>query len=204
VKRWPWRRRREGQPSPPPPQGGDETASDPAKVFGALERHGVDYLTIGGVAVQAHGHVRTTADVDVLIENSPENLERAAKALRELGAQLRGVDAELLGIDPRYAETLRDGANFALTTTAGRLDVWTDASELKGARPYAEMRGRAVEATALGLHIPVVALDDLIAMKSAAARPQDLDDIAALTDPLDRPPPGRPPGWGDPSPGSRA
>jgi hypothetical protein len=186
VKLWPWRRRREEPlPHDEAPEPADEGASDPAKIFATLERHGVEYLTIGGIAVQAHGHVRTTADVDLLVENSTDNLVRAANALRELRAQLHGVDAELLGIDPGYAETLRDGANFALVTAAGRLDIWTDASELKGARPYSEMRQRAVEATALGLHIPVVALDDLIAMKSAAGRPQDLDDIAALTDPLD-------------------
>jgi hypothetical protein len=189
VKRWPWRRSRHEEPPP----AERENASDPARIFATLERHNVDYLTIGGVAVQAHGHVRTTADVDIVIENSTENLARVAGALRELGAQLHGVDAELLGIDPRYAETLRDGVNFALTTTAGRLDLWTDASELKGARPYPEMRQRAVEATALGHRILVVGLDDLIAMKAAAGRPQDLDDVAALTDPLEGRGPDLPP-----------
>ncbi|MCW3018205.1 MAG: hypothetical protein JWN10_513, partial [Solirubrobacterales bacterium] len=51
--------RRSPEPSGPP----DDASSDPVEVFRALNGHHVDYLIIGGVAVQAYGHVRTTQDV---------------------------------------------------------------------------------------------------------------------------------------------
>jgi hypothetical protein len=159
----------------------DDAPTDPVEVFRALNSHGVDYLIIGGVAVQAYGHVRTTQDVDVLVAPDMRNLERLAAALKQLGARLKGVDAHLLGIDPTNATHLRDGANFGLATRAGGLDVWTDAAELKGARPWTELRERAVTAEVEGQSLRFVDRDDLIRMKLAAGRERDLRDIAALT-----------------------
>jgi hypothetical protein len=159
----------------------DDTPSDPVEVFRVLNGHRVDYLIIGGVAVQAYGHVRTTQDVDVIVAPDVGNLERLAAALKQLHARLKGVDAHLLGIDPTDVAQLRDGANFGLATRAGGLDVWTDAAELKGARTWAQMRERAVTAEVGGQSLCFVGRDDLIRMKLAAGREQDLRDIAALT-----------------------
>jgi predicted nucleotidyltransferase len=72
----------------------------------------------------------------------------------------------------RVAETLRDlngGLNFF--------------NEVPGGVPYAELRERALVVELAGLTIRVAGRDDLIRMKQAAGRPQDLDDIAALTRP---------------------
>jgi hypothetical protein len=159
----------------------DDVPTDPVEVFRVLNSHAVDYLIIGGVAVQAYGHVRTTQDVDVIVAPDARNLERLAAALKELRARLKGVDAHLLGIDPTNALHLRDGANFGLATRAGGLDVWTDAAELKGARPWMQMRERAVTAQVGELPLRFVHRDDLIRMKLAAGREKDLQDIAALT-----------------------
>jgi hypothetical protein len=159
----------------------DDAPTDPVEIFRVLNGHAVDYLIIGGVAVQAYGHVRTTQDVDVIVAPDARNLERLAAALKELRARLKGVDAHLLGIDPTNALHLRDGANFGLATRAGGLDVWTDAAELKGARPWVQMRERAVTAEVGELLLRFVHRDDLIRMKLAAGREKDLQDIAALT-----------------------
>jgi hypothetical protein len=164
-----------------PPQPSDATPTDPVAVFYALNAHGVDYLIIGGVAVQAYGHVRTTQDVDVVVAPDIENLERLAAALEQLRARLNGVDAHLLDVDLRDAEQLRDGANFGLTTTAGGLDVWTDATELRGARTWEQMRSQAVTAEVEGQTLHFVHRDDLIRLKLAAGREKDLQDVAALT-----------------------
>ncbi len=52
---------------------------DPARVFATLDRHGVDYLTIGAFAVIAHGYVRATADIDLVARQDRDNLERLAR-----------------------------------------------------------------------------------------------------------------------------
>jgi len=159
-------------------------------VYEALAAHGVEYVTIGGVAVQAYGHPRTTQDIDILADPSPENLERLAAALRNLDARLCGVDADLLGIDPGNPRDLASGANFTLSTRGGELDVWTDPTTLPGARSWADLRAAAVDVhTPDGGLVRVVGRDDLIRLKQAAAalehrpeakRRQDLDDIAVL------------------------
>jgi hypothetical protein len=185
-------RRRRAPGEPPVP---DDVPTNPIEVFRALARHDVEYLTIGGVAVQAHGHQRTTRDVDLVVNPDPDNLARLGEALRELRARIGGVDGHLLGIDPTDAHALAEGANFLLATSAGPLDVWTDPAELAGAAPFEEMRARAQEAVVHDVPIPIAGRDDLIAMKRASApnrasdakREQDLNDIAVLAM-LDRPP----------------
>jgi hypothetical protein len=54
-----------------------------------LDRHGVEYLIVGGIAARAHGARRETQDLDCLIRRSKANLARAAHALLELHARLR-------------------------------------------------------------------------------------------------------------------
>jgi hypothetical protein len=46
-----------------------------------LERAGVRYLVVGGVAVVLHGYLRTTLDLDLVIQLEPDNLDRALTAL---------------------------------------------------------------------------------------------------------------------------
>lgn len=54
--------------------------------------------------------------------------------------------------------------------------------EPKGARPFSEMRERALVVQLDGSEVAIVSLDDLIRMKRAAGRPADLEDIATLTE----------------------
>ena len=155
---------------------------DPARVFATLDRHGVDYLTIGAFAVIAHGYVRATADIDLIARQDRDNLERLAAAFAELQARLRGVEADLLDIDPTNPDTLANGASFTLDTDAGPVDYLND---VPGAGDYADLRARSIETRAAGAVVRVVGLDDLIRMKRASARPQDLRDIANLSPPED-------------------
>ncbi len=80
-------------------------------------------MLIGGVAVQAYVHVRTTLDLDVIAAWTAENLRRLAGALPELGARRRGVDAEPLGIDVTDPRQLYEGGSFLMRTRHGDLDL---------------------------------------------------------------------------------
>lgn len=151
---------------------------DPRHIFECLARHDVAYVVIGGIAVIAHGHTRNTRDVDLVPSPKARNFARLAAALRELGARLSGTDAHLLDIDVYDPKTLGNGASFTLETDAGGLDVF---AEVPGAPPYADLDARAMAVDLGGLEIRIAGLDDLIRMKQASGRPQDLGDIAALT-----------------------
>lgn len=150
-------------------------ALDLRELFATLARHTVDYTVVGGVAVQVHGHRRTTKDLDVIAAPDDPNLERLADALIELEA----VPRDMPGAGSPTLEQLRAAAIVPpLTTRHGELHILRD---VPGARTYRELRAAALVIEFDGIALAIAALDDLIAMKRASARPSDLRDIAALT-----------------------
>lgn len=157
-----------------------ERSFSPGEIFAALHRHGVDYVTIGGVAANAHGSRRLTLDVDIIPAPEESNYERLATALDELGAPATAIDSEFRSLDPRDTSDLARATVLQLATDAGDLDVLNGTD---GAPPYEELRDRSVEVEVRGTPVRIAALDDVISMKRAAGRPQDLRDIADLTGP---------------------
>lgn len=160
-----------------------EPAGRPLDIGGllaVLARHGVDYVVIGGVATQAHGHRRTTMDLDVMPDPDSENLIRLAAALAELEAQPVEADfgeAEIPVSDP---ERLAIAAIVPpLLTRHGQIHIL---KEPKGARAFEELRKAALVVPLAGVDVAIVSIDDLIRMKRAAGRPIDIEDIAALTE----------------------
>jgi hypothetical protein len=150
---------------------------DAERILRTLAQHDVDYVLIGGLAVQTYGHVRTTNDADLIPAPRPENLERLAAALRSLGARVLNPGQENLEID---AGMLPRASIWQFSTRDGGIDVM---HEVPGGRPYDELSARALHVQLGDIDVPVVDLDDLIQMKLARSRPVDLADVAALTDP---------------------
>lgn len=157
----------------------------PADLLTTLVDGGVDFLIVGGVAVQAHGHPRTTKDLDILVRRDPENYKRLAAVLDELGAAPTAEELTgFLTLDPRDPVGLARAGMLAVTTPAGRLDVLNRA---KGADEFDALRSRAIDLDFRGRTVSAVGLDDLLSMKRAAGREQDRRDIAALTQLHDSP-----------------
>jgi hypothetical protein len=155
---------------------GGETPLDAERILGVLGEHGVDYVIVGGLAVQTHGHVRTTVDIDIYPCADPKNLARLADALNELDAESLNPGSEGLKID---AKTPPRATLWQFETRHGAIDVLFDAP---GTPPYDQLRARALEITLGELKLAVAGRDDLISMKRASARPVDLEDLAALTE----------------------
>jgi hypothetical protein len=156
---------------------GPETPLDAERILQALAEHKVDYVLIGGLAVQTHGHVRTTNDADLIPAPDPANLERLAATLRSLGARVLNPGEEDTEIN---AKMLPRSTIWQFATRDGGIDVM---HEVPGGRSFAELSKGALHAQLGDLDVPVVGLDDLIQMKLARGRPVDLADVAALTDP---------------------
>src|SRR5205085_2350612 len=115
-----------------------------------------------------------TKDLDIVYATNAANLERLGRVLVELGARLRGF--EDLPFVPD-AHTLRRAQILTLVTPLGSLDLLVDPD---GSARYEEMRERALTVDLDGIEIRVVALEDLLSMKRAARRPQDVADVDAL------------------------
>lgn len=150
-------------------------------LFNALDRHHVDYLLIGGLAVSLHGVERATMDVDITVAMAPDNLAHLIETARELRlTPVLPVPLEALGDLEllRQWHTERNLEAFALRTPdiAG---VTVDVLLF----PPVEFSGMSQRATLFDVAstaIRVVAIDDLIALKQAVGRPIDLSDIEHL------------------------
>jgi predicted nucleotidyltransferase len=154
-----------------------DTPLDAERILRALAEHQVRYVLIGGLAVQTHGHVRTTNDADLIPAPDPANLERLAAALRALDARVLNEGHEDTVIE---AGMLPRATIWQLTSRDGGIDVM---HEVPGGDPYEDLSERAMHVRLGDVDVPVVDLDDLIRMKLARGRPVDLADVAALTDP---------------------
>lgn len=149
---------------------------DARKLFAALARHEVEYVTIGGIAIQAHGGLRVTQDLDIGIATSADNLEHLAAALADLDARVLGPDGQRSESVPTAA-LLGSSDQWHLVTDHGRLDVVAFAAHLGS---FDEIRARA-HPTPLGdLTVPIASREDLLKMKRAAGRPQDQADVKLL------------------------
>ncbi len=159
---------------PSPGAGGARRALDPRALLGVLAAHRVEFVVIGGFSLAAHGYVRATKDIDIVPAPSRANLDRLAAALRDLQAEveLGDISPEDLGLRPDE-EGLRAGGNWVLQTRHGRLDVMQD---VPGTRGYEELQAGAVTVDG----ILYAGYEQLIAMKVASGRDEDLRDIGAL------------------------
>jgi predicted nucleotidyltransferase len=144
-------------------------------LLGRLATAEVDFVVVGGVAVAFQGYGRATKDLDITYAIEHENLCRLGEVLVGLHAKLRGIAEEVPFVPDE--RTLARTRLLTLDTDEGGLDLLADPP---GAPPYATMRDRADRVDLDGIVVAVAALDDLLAMKRAAGRPQDLADIDAL------------------------
>ncbi len=152
-------------------------------IVAALNAAQVRYLIAGGLAVVAHGHVRFTADIDLVLSLEPENVTRAVSALGGLGYRPRvPVPFDALADPEQRAVWARERAMtvfsvYSAEHPATEVDIFVQAP-LDFEAAYAARRLMTV---APGVTATFVGLSDLLQMKREAGRPQDLMDIDALT-----------------------
>lgn len=136
------------------------------EVVAVLNKHGVDFMLIGGFAVVYHGHVRATEDLDLFIRRSEENAKKAVAALKELSRGELDLSADvftagkgvLIGEVPLRVDILSriEGVDFEQAWPRSRTDLFGAAT------------------------VHYISREDLIANKRATGRPQDLDDAREL------------------------
>jgi hypothetical protein len=140
-----------------------------------LTEAGVDFVVVGGVAVILQAAPRLTRDLDICYATTSENLEQLGRVLIQIGATLRDVEE-----DPPFvpdARTLRKTEMLTLSTREGNLNLLVRPA---GSPTYERLRSRADRMDIDGLPVAVAAVTDLIEMKRAAGRPQDLVDLELL------------------------
>jgi hypothetical protein len=142
----------------------------PQEVFAALQRHGVRYVLVGGLAATLRGAPHVTTDADIVPEIGRENLERLSAALSELNARIR-VAGEPEGIPFDHSgESLSRVQIWNLVTDRGNLDITFVPS---GTRGYDDLVRDVRPVVVRGMEVPVASLADVIRSKEAAGRDKD-------------------------------
>jgi hypothetical protein len=149
----------------------------PEEIFRALERHGVRYVLIGGLAATLHGSNLRTGDVDICPAADPDNLVRLAEALREMEARVRAPGATEGLRFACDAEILARTELANLTTRFGDFDLSFRPSGTDG---YEDLRQGASDLDLDGLSVPTASLDDVIRSKEAAGRAKDQAHLPVL------------------------
>jgi hypothetical protein len=136
-------------------------------ILAVFADHGVEYLVVGGYAVGFHGPPRFTKDLDLWIRPTKDNLGRVRSALVEFGAP-----ASLLAeLDTAAPEDV---------LWMGRPPVRIDLVKGVPGGDFDKAFRRRVNAKFDDVEVQVVSKDDLIALKLASGRPQDLVDADVL------------------------
>lgn len=141
--------------------------SDLIDLLSEFENTKVEYLLVGGQAVALHGFPRFTKDADLWVRDEPENLARVRTALGNFGAPKDVID-QLEAAEP--LDVLWMGLPPA------RIDLMKG---VPGGDFERAFRARE-EFSVGGVKVLVVNKDDLIRLKRASGRPQDLVDAENL------------------------
>ncbi len=151
-------------------------------VFRALNHNQARYLLVGGLAVIAHGYMRVTADIDLVIALDPGNLRCALSALAKLGYfPKQTVKMEDFADPEKRKQWIREKNMLVFQLTTGRprdlpIDVFVH-EPFDFDREYAQARRFEL---APDVEVPVVTVKTLARLKTAAGRPNDLDDLRRL------------------------
>jgi hypothetical protein len=150
-------------------------------LLGALERHHVRYLLVGGLAMNLHGVPRMTMDVDIMVALDGANLEHFIRLAGELGlSPTLPITLEELGDAAKRASWVNERHMVAFSlrgpeNSAPTVDVLIGAD-----LPFDDAYGRRLMREVAGIPVSLAAVVDMIALKEQAGRAQDLADIEHL------------------------
>jgi len=149
----------------------------------ALNQAHVRYLVVGGLAVVAHGYVRFTADIDLILDLAAANVSQAIAALGGLGYRPRApVSLDEFAEPAKRAQWVLERnmtvfSLFSVEHPATELDLFVE-PPLDFETAY---RSAVRMEVAPGVTATFVGLADLLGLKQRAGRAQDLLDIEKLT-----------------------
>jgi len=146
-----------------------DTVQDFEDFLDLLDRHGVRYLIIGGLAFIYHAKPRFTKDIDVWVDPAPGNLRRTNAALAEFGS-------------PHLLDLAREDEILQLGIAPNRIDLLREAAPLV----FEDAWGRRVEGVYGRARACWIGIEDLLAIKERIDHPRHREDARVLRKVLER------------------
>jgi len=151
-------------------------------IFGALQEADARYLVVGGLAVIAHGYVRLTKDLDLVLDLSANHLPRALAALHSLGYHPAMPVSIADFADPALRKDWTENRNMKVFNLVS--DSYPDVViDIFPQEPFTfdtEYAAGEWKNIAPNVRVRVVSVSTLIALKTTAGRDQDRIDIDKL------------------------
>jgi len=150
-------------------------------VFKEFNELGIDYLVVGGLAVNFHGVPRMTYDIDLMILLQPENILKFVSQLTRWGYKPKiPIDPRDLADEQKRNSWIRDKEMKALNFYSETLPIGEIDIVFESPIPYNELKERSVKIELHGEKVPLISIHDLIELKIKAGRKQDLTDAEHL------------------------
>jgi hypothetical protein len=152
-------------------------------IFRALNDVQAEYIVVEGVAVIAHGHMRTTNDLDLVLNLSSDRLPAALHALTSTGLRPR-IPVNILEFADARSRARWQQEKGMVVFNLFHLDNPEIVVDIFISEPFdfaSEYTQAKLQEFAPGVFVPVVSLSRLIAMKKEVGRSQDLIDVEKLT-----------------------
>ena len=141
-----------------------------ASFLKCLNDQQVEYLLVGGYAVNLHGYIRTTNDMDVWIAINQTNPQKIIRALDAFGFDVDRLNEEIFTNERSIVRFGDEPLKIEVVTTIGGVE-------------FTDCYRRAETASLAGIDVPLISLKDLRINKAASGRPKDLVDLEHLPDP---------------------
>lgn len=137
------------------------------KLLVELVQHDVQFLTVGGLACVMHGHLRATEDVDILVKNTSENIQKLLNYLNSYG---EGYAKEL------NQDDFNDEEGAIRLIEEFPIDIFT----IMAGNKFEDFEKSKEEYDINGTKVPYLSLANLIKLKSDSVRPKDKLDVIQL------------------------
>ena len=161
-----------------PTDRGESTSVNLGAILEGLMKAGVEFILVGGLAAVVQGAPVTTMDVDIVHNQSPENIAKLLSFLKSIDTFHRRPDDKV--IEPKESDI--SGMGYALfATQLGPLDVLAVIEE---GRAYGDLLEHTVEIEFRNHTIRVLDLKMLIQLKRNSTDPKDRQRLPVLEETL--------------------
>lgn len=150
-------------------------------IFKKLNQLKIDYLVVGGLAVNFHGVPRMTYDIDLMILLEPENILKLVSKLTKWGYRPKvPVDPRDLADEAKRNSWIQGKGMKAFNFYSENLPIGEIDLVIDSPIPYNQLKQNAIMIEIQGEKIPVVSIHNLIQLKLLAGRRQDFADVEHL------------------------
>jgi hypothetical protein len=152
-----------------------------AELLQSLSGESVQYVLVGGLAVQLHGYMRSTFDIDLVLAMNDENLTRFIAVAKRYGlVPSIPVPIDALRDANQIEQWYREKGMLAFALREPQIGGWVVDILVRPNVPFEQLMANAVAGELFAQKIWIASIDDLITMKRIANRAKDQLDIAAL------------------------